>query len=419
MVNVLSLREKLLKETFWSFATKGISFSLYFLLNIYLARVLGAEKFGAWSFFYSILTIVLLFSYFGINSSARKYVAQYNRDIELYNILKSSAKLRLMFSLFFSIVIIFIHRPLAILVGRPEFASFFLLCAPLILLAGLVEFLKAIFMGLHRIKYNFIINFIEYGLKLLLVFLALKLSLDVISIINSFTIAYFVASTVGFYLLWIKYFKRNNAKSTDGFSKEILKYSIPLFFISIGFLIATEVDTLMLGLLATDTEVGIYSVAKQITIKLPHISLAIAMGSMPVFAKLNKDNKESLKKMFYKLLKVNALIFSTISLVIIFLSWYFIPLIFGIEYLGSVLPLQLLTVYLISYSFSIFLSTFLDYQGLAKKRAFNLLICVILNIGLNYLLIPLYGAIGAATATSISYLPYVCLNWIEVRKFLK
>ena len=91
-------------------------------------------------------------------------------------------------------------------------------------------------------------------------------------------------------------------------------------------------------------------------------------------------------------------------------------MIFGKEYLGSVLPLQILTFYIICFSFSIFLSSLLDYQGKAKKRAVNLSFTLIANIILNYILIPPYGAIGAAIATSTSYLPYIILNFIEVRK---
>lgn len=412
-------KNKLLKETSWSFTAKGTAFLLYFLLNVYLARSLGIERFGIWSFFFSILTIIILLSHFGINASAKKYVAQYNKTSELNNVLKSSLKLRLIFSLTFTIIIILIHEPLAILVGRPEFAHLFLLSAPLIILAGLVEYLKNIFMGLHRIIYNFFVNLLEYGLKLILVVTCLTASLDLSNIVNSFTVACLITSVIGFYMLYTKFYREHKIHVENDFTGKIFKYSIPLFFITIGFLIATEVDTVMLGLLSTDAEVGTYAVAKQIIIKLPHISLAMAMGTMPVFAKLNDGNKEELKKLFYKLLRTNALIFGIIVLGIVFLSPFFIPLIFGIEYNSSVLPLQILSIYLVGFSFSIFLSTFLDYQGLAKKRAVNLSVSMVLNIVLNLILIPEYGAVGAATATSISYLPYIFLNWIEVRKVLK
>jgi O-antigen/teichoic acid export membrane protein len=103
---------------------------------------------------------------------------------------------------------------------------------------------------------------------------------------------------------------------------------------------------------------------------------------------------------------------------ILLFSGFLIPLIFGAKYAGAVFPLQILTIFLVSRSFLIFLNQFLDYQGLAKKRFFNSLISMVLNIILNMLLIPKYGAVGASIATSIAYTPYVILNWLEVQKVL-
>lgn len=108
-----------------------------------------------------------------------------------------------------------------------------------------------------------------------------------------------------------------------------------------------------------------------------------------------------------------------IILIILIFSPYFIPLLYGEEYLGSVAPLRVLTVYLLCFSTSVFLSSFLDYQGKAKKRAINLIIAIILNILLNLLLIPKYGATGSAFATSVSYLPYIFFNWLEVNRTFK
>ncbi len=412
-------KNKFSKEIFWSFSSKVITFLLFFLLNIYLARTLGTERFGSWAFFLSIFKIIFVISLFGINASTNKFVAQYNKMKELSNVIKSSVKLRIIFSLLFAILVFLIHKPLAILSGRSEFTSLFMFSALLILFAGLVEFLKAVFIGLHRIKYHFISNLSEHSIKLLLVILFLNFSSKLIGILNSFVIARFIASIIGFYCLYKNFYIKNHIDEKKDFTKDILNYSIPLFFIGIGSLLIMEIDTLMLGFLSTPQEVGIYAVAKQTIIKLPHISVLIAMGTMPVFAKLNKDNKERLKNIFYQLLKINALIFLLLTIVILSFSNFFIPIIFGTEYRGAVLPLQILTVYLVSASFLVFIDLFLDYQGLAKKRAVNLSFSIILNIALNFLLIPKYGAMGAAIATSISYIPYLILNWFEVKRVIK
>ncbi len=407
----------MVKETIWSFLAKGTTFLLVYAINIFLARFLGVEKFGLWSFFFSTLSIILLFSYWGINTSAMKYVAEHNKTEKLSSVLKSSVKLRILLSLVFSIVLLILYKPLAMLIDRPEMENLFLLAVPLIFLSGLSEYLKAVFIGLHRNKYNLIINFIEYGLKLIFAILFLMFSASLASVVNSYSLALLITATVGFCLLYFNFY-RGAGPSNENFDKEIFRYSVPLFFVSVGFWIATSLDTVMIGFLRGDYEVGIYSVAKELITNIPHIAIAISMGVMPLFANMNMENKETLKKLFYKLLKINTVVFGSITSLIIFFSRFFIPLIYGENYAESVLPLRLLMPYLIMFSYSIFLSSLLDYRGLAKKRAVNLSISIILNIILNFVLIPRYGASGAAIATSISYVPYLFLNWIEVKKVL-
>jgi len=186
------LHNKLIKETLWSFATKSVTFILFFALNIYIARMLGVEKFGLWSFFFSFFTIVFLFSNFGINASTRKYVAQYNNTDKLKNVLESSLKLRLFFSFIFSLALFISSTLLSNLIGHPEFKFLFQYSAPLIFLSTVIEYLKSVFMGLHRIKYNFIINILEYGLKLLFVIILFQFSISLLSIINAYILATFL-----------------------------------------------------------------------------------------------------------------------------------------------------------------------------------------------------------------------------------
>jgi len=405
---------KLFKETSWSFLSKIVALVLFFLINVFLARSLGVEMFGLWSFFLSVITLVSVVSYFGVNDSTKKFVAQYNKTNSLRGVLISSLKLRFLFSLLFSLILLLFYKQLVLILNRPGLEVLFLYGIPLVFLTGLAEYLKAVFIGLHRLKYNFIMSASEYGLKLGLIILFFLFSNTLISIINSFVIAMVITTLIGFYLLYFNFYKEI-PESNKKFTKEILAYSYPFIFISFGFLALTELNTIMIGLFSTTTEVGIYAIANQIT-KLSQVSLAISMGIMPIFAKLNKKNKKELGKKFYAVLKINLLLSLLIVLTVLFLSPVFVPLIFGDKYISSVLPMQILSIYLLISSTSIILSSLLDYLGKAKIRAVNISITIILNITLNLLLIPKYGAIGAAIAVSTSYLPYLILNWLEVKK---
>ena len=408
-------KQKLFKETIWSFLSKGSTFVLFFAINIVLARGLGVDDFGTWSYFLSIITIVFTLSYFGINSSITKFLAEHNKTDNLRAVIRDGFKARILFSMGFVILFGLSSKFIADVLQRPEFFSLFLYSLPLIFLSGMVEFLKDVFIGLHRAKFNFVINLTEYGTKLLLLLGLFVYRNNITGIIGVYTVALLLAAIIGVCIVY-RSFYRSESVSQNQYFKQIIQYSYPLFFVSLGFLLMTEIDTVMLGSLTTDAEVGIYAIAKQITTKMPHIAIAFSMGTMPIFAKLTTGNKTDLQAKFSKLLKINATIFGTFTLVILLSAQWFIPLIFGSEYSQAAPVLKVLSVYMVCYSFSIFLSKFLDYRGLAKKRAWNLSVTMILNIILNLILIPRYGAMGAAIGTTLSYLPYIVLNALEVHK---
>jgi O-antigen/teichoic acid export membrane protein len=303
--------------------------------------------------------------------------------------------------------------------GKPELSKLFLLASPMLVFTSLTEFVKKVFEGLHRIKYNFLLNLIEYGLKLSLVLIIIQKPLELTGIVNSFILATIATTFIGFTIVYLKYYKNQKLAKDKKLTKAIVKYSIQLFVINIGFVISTELDTFLLGILSSQEQVGAFAAVKQLVNKLPHISTAIAIGTMPVFANLNKNNLKKLKNLFKRIIKINMYIYGTIALIVVFLAPYLIPLIFGDQYSGSILPFQILIFYSVTFAFSIQISSFLDYRGLARKRVKNLILIIFLNLLLNFLLIPRYGAVGAAIGTSVSYLPYVILNYFEVKQEFK
>ncbi len=414
IINPLSnLFKKLFKETSWGFATKLIAFPSFFLLNYYLTQKLGKGLWDEWSLFYSYFSIILLVSYFGIRATT-KYLAEYNQTTKLGWVIVDSFKLRLGIMLIWMLILLVFSSPFAHFIKNPHYTNLFRISAILIPLTSLAEYFKGSFTGLHQIRYNFVTTATEFSLKLGFVFLLLNLAVSLENVLYGFILAVIITCCIAGWLLYHRFYQPTKSEvstSTDRphFLKALFDYSLPLFVISIGFMIATEIDTIMLGWLSNKSQVGDYAVAKQIVTKLPHISYALAMGTMPVFAKITAENRATLQKVFLRVVGLNALIFGGIVLFIL-LFGDFLAIILGQEYIGSVLPLKILTVYILIFSLIVFLNQLLDYQGLAKKRAINLSFSLLLNIVLNYYLIPVYGAIGAAISTSIAYIPYLLLN---------
>ncbi len=407
------------KETLWSFAAKGLAAVLFVALNAFLARTLGVELWGSWSFLLSNLTIVFLLSYLGLNNAARAYVARSNGTPLLRDTLRASLMLRIAISAAFTTGFVLLAGPIAGWVQRPELAGVFRLAAPLVFLMGFLEYLKQVFTGMHRLVFHFAVNLLEFGGKIALSVLLLSWAVSLENVVLAHWLAVALATGVGF-VFWLRFYRRATpdpaADSAGGQIAPLFRYSLPLFLISIGFVVLTEVDTLMLGLLAGDYEVGLFSVGKQLANKLPQFALALSMGTMPVFARLGPENVEEMRAKYCRLLRLNALVFVPGGVLLVLLAPWLVPLIFGEAYRQSVLPLQILTVWIVLTSFNMFFNALLDYQGLALRRAINFLWTIGATVLLNLYLIPRFGAVGAAFSTSLAYGPYVILNGLEARR---
>lgn len=405
------------KNVFWSFASKGFAALAFILVDVFLARTLQVEQYGEWQYFFSTLSVAFVVTYFGIPQAAQTYAARYNGAPEMRAVLSSSLGLRALVSLGFTLLVLALRIPLSNWINQPDFARLLLLAGPLIFLMGLSEYLKNVFVGLKSVVNHFVMNIIEFGLKLALVVVLLLAINDLSSVVNAFTLAVLTSVLVGLWLLYRIYRSAPPGEGQVGyFFKEVFKYSLPLSLISLGLIVMTEMNTQMLGVLTTEREVAIFGVGKQLTNKLPQISLALSMGTMPQFAQIEAGMLAEMRKRFFKLQRANLLIFAPIVAGLILLSPVAIPLVYGEAYRDAVLPLQILSLRLLISTSIIFTNSFLDYQGKAGKRAFNFTVAIIFDLLLNLYLIPRYGAIGAAIATTASYIPYLVLNQIEVHR---
>ena len=173
------------------------------------------------------------------------------------------------------------------------------------------------------------------------------------------------------------------------------------------------------GTISTDTEVGLFAIGKQLANKLPQFALALSMGMMPGFARLTPENMDEMRTKFRYILRLNSLIFLPGGFLLVVLAPWFVPLLFGEEFAASVLPLQILTIWIVMSSYNIFYNALLDYRGLARRRAVNFLLTLAATVGLNLVLIPRYGALGAAISTSVAYAPYLVLNALEARNVFR
>jgi O-antigen/teichoic acid export membrane protein len=91
---------------------------------------------------------------------------------------------------------------------------------------------------------------------------------------------------------------------------------------------------------------------------------------------------------------------------------------FGPEFLAGTLVLQILMISILASFPNIILTNLIFSKNLQKTFIFVTTFGVLLDIGLNFWLIPIYGAVGAAASTVLAELIIVGANWRKMKKFV-
>lgn len=401
---------KYAKETFWAAASKGVAFLFYYSLIFYLTRRMSVEVWGKWSAFWALLNILILLADQGINDASKRYIAEARDSKTIGGIVRTTLILRVLSSLLYAGVIVFLVHPLLLWLHQPDYLGLIQRSLVLIALYGIMDYFKTLFEALHRLRFTFVINLLEHGLKFLLVLVLFGRGETFVTIITAFSIAVAVALAGGVILALRALPGLLTSPAQSPTLRQAYLYSLPIFLMSIAGFISLEIDTIMLKQLRTDYETGIYSVAKQIVMFLPHLSLAFTMGVIPGVSVFNEDTARSQKSIFYRVLGGIVGIYLILCAGLAGFAIWGVKLVFGPEYYASSTPLLVLIPFVLFNAVTIYSGNLMLYRGLAWQRSVNSGITVILNVLLNLWLIPIWGAVGAAAASSIAYLPDCLLN---------
>jgi len=221
-----------------------------------------------------------------------------------------------------------------------------------------------------------------------------------------------VYSLVGFYF-YLKYINIRNKKSIKNYYKYALTISVPLVFHGLSTTVLFSADRIMLTFYRSASETAVYSLIyslSMITIvfKASLESLWIPWFNDKIIKNLIDEINSAVKK--YITLILSAMI------CLLLVSPEILHIMAPKEYWGGgdMIPL------VISASFFMFLysiSVNLEYYYKSTKMiAINTISVAILNVILNMIFIPKYGAIAAASTTLVSYIISFVVHYLMARK---
>ncbi|MCK9424088.1 MAG: polysaccharide biosynthesis C-terminal domain-containing protein [Bacteroidales bacterium] len=366
-------------------------------IGIILSRFLGAAGFGLYSVIIVVPIIVIGFTQLGIRRSAIYHIGN---KIHPEEHVVSALLILLLWTSALSIIIC----------GLVYFFSETKPFDPLIIVLVLLTiplllsnvFAGGVFLGKEDIRRA---SFLNAGPTLMTLLLTIVfvwiLKLSVLGAFIAIALANLIMFVFSYRIIMIRYHYSITWKYHESIMKSMIKLglvnAIAIFVMQLNY----RLDILMLKKLSTLEEVGFYSLAMQIAEQLWHIPYAVE--SVVLSRSANTKDDGFVHKIVASTFRVSLLIGFITSIIIFFIAPYLVPWIFGQEFVSSVPMIQVvLPGILILVGFRI-LNSRLTGMGKPQIAIYTFFPALIINFILNLFLIPIYGGIGAAWATNVSY----------------
>ncbi|MFW5912287.1 MAG: flippase [Candidatus Hadarchaeota archaeon] len=385
-----------------------------FFIKIFLARGLSTADFGLLFAVINLIGFTNTFSHLGMNAASKKFVSQYVAEDEP-RMVRSSVITALVIvtvaSLAVSSVFILASDFLATsYFGTGEAAPVVIIISVWFFFMSYYHLLANILQGFKDFTGNTVGSVLRVFVPVLpVVILVLFFDLNV-------TVAAFlyllgpVLSTVLYYVL----LRRRHSEflfnvGGGGFSRDVgrkmMIFGLPLILSGFATSVIGKIDTMMLTGLRPLGNVGLFEAAKLTKTSLGFLGGALATPIFPIVSELwTKGDRGTLRDMMNFMTKFSFLLILPAALVFLTFPEIVLRVLYGPDYIAAANTMRIFAGAAVFWSIeTVFVGSL---SGIGETRLVLKIngSSALFNIVANYLLIPPYGATGAAMATGLSFL---------------
>mgnify|MGYP000052714979 CR=1 FL=1 len=386
-------------------------------IGIGVQNAVGIESYGIYFTMLNFSFLFHIFLDFGINNFQNRNISQNPKAAG--QLLSTLSVVKLGFGLLFVVLVMTVGKYIK---NYPDHYLFLLLIIGINqVLLSIVLFLRANLAGLQFFKVDSIVSVLDR--LLMIAICGVLLWTDIVNV--PFRIEWFAYAQGAAYLstivvaLAILLFEAKVKIEKPQFDvlPKIVKDSFPYAMLTLIMTIYYRIDVIMIESILPDgaKEAGIYAQGYRLPEMASMFALLFATLLLPMFSKMlaQKEKIENLMSLSFRLLVTPAII---AAIVISFFSIDVVRILFNAEFEKSAEIQTILMYTFIPLASTYVFGTLLTANGDMKVLNAISLIGLIINVGLNYSLIPAVGIKGAAMATLVTQIVVVGLQLLYIKK---
>jgi O-antigen/teichoic acid export membrane protein len=387
-----------------------VSRFITYFTRIFIARYFGPGDYGLFSLGIAVVGFVGVFGSLGFGAGVTRYISYYkskNIEAKIKGVVVFSLSAVGSVSIVLGGILFLLSQKIAVIIfHNHELAILLKILAISIPFATLSSILNASFEGFQEIKYRVYTERVILNLlKLFLIVLFGVFGFGVVGIVLGYTLATVLTFFIAFYFLETRVFSLRKTVKSLHIRMELLAFSLPLMLAGFLSTIMARIDTVMLGFFKSAVEVGIYNAAIPTAQILYIATSSLSVLFLPVITELYANGQKKPLELVYKTVtKWTFYINLPIVFIMVVFPFHLLNLMFGRDYMEGSLTLSILAL-------GFFLGTISfapQYLLTMAKRTRSIFIisigATLINVTLNFTLIPIYGIVGAAMATTGTYL---------------
>ncbi|EMG32611.1 flippase [Streptococcus oralis] len=400
---------KILKNYAYNLSYQLLVIILPIITTPYITRIFSSDDLGTYGYFYSIVTYFLLLATLGVANYGTKEISAHRKEIEknfwgIYSLQFAATWLSILLYLVLCFLLPSMQNPVAYILGLSLVSK------------GLD--ISWLFQGLEDFRKITVRNITVKLVGVISIFLFVKSANDLYLYVFLLTIF----ELLGQLSMWLPARQFIGRPHFDlKYAKKHLKPVILLFLPQIAISLYVTLDSTMLGTLASTRDVGIYDQALKLVNIL--LTLVTSLGSVMlprVSNLLSSGDHKAVNKMHEMSFLIYNLVIFPIMAGMLIVNDDFVNFFLGQDFQEAryAIAIMIFRMFFIGWTNIMGIQILIPHN---KNKEFMLstTIPAIVSVGLNLLLLPKLGYIGAAIVSVLTEALVWSIQLFFTRKYLK